>query len=158
MRLTVAKIIGTCFGAGYFPWAPGTFTSLLAVLPCIFFPGMLDPKVMCGLVAVACAAGVWAGTVMEEHFGEDPSIVTIDELAGQWLALAAVPYGVVPFTLSFLFFRLFDILKPGPIDALQRLPGGWGIMADDLLAGILANIAARCVLALLMLLHLPSGI
>jgi phosphatidylglycerophosphatase A len=158
MRLLTAKIFGTCFGAGYFPWAPGTFTSLVAVLLCILFPGILELQLMFFLMAIACIAGVWSGSVMEEHFGSDPSVVTIDELAGQWLALLALPHGILPFVLSFLFFRFFDIVKPGPVDAAQRLPGGWGIMADDLLAGILANISVRCVLALLPFLHLPSGI
>ncbi|NTV97721.1 MAG: phosphatidylglycerophosphatase A [Chlorobiaceae bacterium] len=157
MKLFAAKALGTCFGAGYFPWAPGTFTSLIAVLLSILLPGLLEPPLMLGLVAIACTAGVWSGSVMEEHFGNDPSIVTIDELAGQWLAILALPPGLLPLALSFLFFRLFDILKPGPVDAAQRLPGGWGIMADDVLAGIMANISVRCVLFLLPLFHLPSG-
>ncbi|NTU96251.1 MAG: phosphatidylglycerophosphatase A [Chlorobiaceae bacterium] len=158
MKFFAARVLGTCFGAGYFPWAPGTFTSLIAVLFCFFFPRVLELQVIPVMIAVACIAGVWSGGVMEEHVGSDPSIVTIDELAGQWLALVALPAGIFPLALAFVFFRLFDILKPGPVDAAQRLPGGWGIMADDVLAGLLANISVQCVLALLPLLHLPSGL
>ena len=87
---------------------------------------------------------------MEEHYGNDPSIVTIDELAGQWLALVALPEGVVPLLFSLVFFRFFDIAKPGPVDAAQRLPGGWGIMVDDLLAGLFANLSVRALLLLLL--------
>jgi phosphatidylglycerophosphatase A len=158
MKLLAAKILGTCLGAGYFPLAPGTVTSAAAVLLCVLFPGILELPVMLTLIALSSVLGVWAGGVMEEHFGSDPSMVTIDELAGQWLALIALPSGVLPFMLSFAFFRLFDILKPGPVNALQRLPGGWGIMADDLLAGLLANLSVRCVLALLSFFHLSSGL
>jgi phosphatidylglycerophosphatase A len=158
MKLFAAKALGTCFGAGYFRWAPGTFTSMLAVFFCMLLPGMQALPVMAALISIACVAGVWSGNVMEEHFGNDPSIVTIDELAGQWIALAALPSGILIYVLAFVFFRLFDILKPGPVDAAQRLPGGWGIMADDVLAGILANVSVRCVLALLTLVHLPSGL
>ncbi len=94
---------------------------------------------------------------MEELFGNDPSIVTIDELVGQWLALVALPEGVWPVAFAFLFFRFFDIAKPGPVDALQRLPGGWGIMLDDVLAGLFANVSVRALIFLLTFFHLwPS--
>ena len=95
---------------------------------------------------------------MEEEYGDDPSIVTIDELAGQWLALAALPADMLPVLLSFAFFRLFDIAKPGPVNTVQRLPGGWGIMADDVLAGFFANLSVRGVLALLTVFHLPVSL
>jgi len=95
---------------------------------------------------------------MEEHYGSDPSVVTIDELAGQWLALAALPEGLLSVMLSLAFFRFFDIAKPGPVDTLQRLPGGWGIMADDLLAGLFANLSVRGVLALLTYFHLSASL
>jgi phosphatidylglycerophosphatase A len=83
---------------------------------------------------------------MEKRHGEDPSIVTIDELVGQWIALAAMPATLPVLLLAFVSFRFFDIAKPGPIDRVQRLHGGWGIMADDLLAGFFANFSVRTIM------------
>ncbi len=148
MKLPVAKMLSTCFGIGYFPFAPGTVTSVAAVLCYWFLPALHQPLLLLSLVALCTVGGVWAGGVMEGTYGDDPSIVTIDELAGQWLALAFLPEGWLPVMLSLLFFRLFDIAKPGPVDAAQRLAGGWGIMADDLLAALFANVSVRCVLFL----------
>ena len=157
MKRLAAKILSTSFGIGYFPVAPGTVTSIVAVLCYYFIPILHEPALLLSLVALCTVVGVWSGTLMEKECGEDPSIVTIDELAGQWLALVFLPDGWVAALLSLLFFRLFDIAKPGPVDAAQRLPGGWGIMTDDLLAGLFANLSVRAVLALLVLFHLwPS--
>ncbi|MEI7934623.1 MAG: phosphatidylglycerophosphatase A [Chlorobiaceae bacterium] len=156
MRL-VAKILSTCFGIGLFPVAPGTVTSIVAVLCYYFIPILQNTSVLLSLVALCTFVGIWSGTLMEEEFGNDPSIVTIDELAGQWLALAFLPLGWLPALLSLVFFRFFDIAKPGPVDAAQRFPGGWGIMADDLLAGLFANLSVWAALALLAYFHLwPS--
>jgi phosphatidylglycerophosphatase A len=154
MKLRAAKLLSTCFGIGFFPAAPGTVTSIVAVLCYFFIPVLHNPLLLLFLVLLCSGAGIWAGGVMEEYYGEDPSVVTIDELAGQWLALVFLPEGIVPMALSLLFFRFFDIAKPGPVDALQRLPGGWGIMLDDLLAGFFANISVRVLLLLLSLFHL----
>ncbi|KZK74162.1 MAG: phosphatidylglycerophosphatase A [Pelodictyon luteolum] len=146
--LRVARVLSTCFFVGYFPLAPGTLVSALAVLLYLFVPVLQDPVVLAGGVLLSAVLGVWSGGLMEESAGLDPSEVTIDELSGQWLALLLLPAGPVPALLAFLFFRLYDILKPGPVDMAQRLPGGWGIMADDLLAGLFANVSVRLVLLL----------
>lgn len=153
MKVLAAKILSTCFGIGYFPFAPGTVTSVAAVLCYYFIPVLHNPLLLFFLVVLCSGIGIWAGALMEEHYGNDPSIVTIDELAGQWLALVALPEGILPLFCSLMFFRFFDIAKPGPVDAAQRLPGGWGIMVDDLLAGLLANLSVRALLLLLSLFH-----
>ena len=158
MKLLAAKILSTCFGIGFFPVAPGTVTSVVAVIAYVFIPALQSTPLLLSLVIIALVVGIWTGRIMEEEYGNDPSIVTIDELAGQWLALAALPSGLVPVLLSLAFFRLFDIAKPGPVDSAQRLPGGLGIMADDLLAGFFANLSVRGVLALLTLFHLPFSL
>ncbi len=158
MKLRVAQILSTFFGIGYFPIAPGTVTSAAAALLYFFIPALHSPLLLFSLIAFSTFAGVWAGGVMEEHFGNDPSIVTIDEVAGQWLALAFMPEGWLPLLLSFALFRFFDIAKPGAVDAAQRLPGGWGIMADDLLAGLFANLSTRAVLGLLAMFHLALAL
>ncbi|MBV5304212.1 MAG: phosphatidylglycerophosphatase A [Chlorobium sp.] len=154
MKRLAAKILSTCFGIGYFPVAPGTVTSIVAVICYYFIPILQQPPLLLSLVALCTVVGVWSGTLMEEECGEDPSIVTIDELAGQWLALAFLPDGWLPAVLSLAFFRYFDIAKPGPVDAAQRFPGGWGIMADDLLAGLFANLAVRGILVLFTAFYL----
>ena len=88
---------------------------------------------------------------MEETCGHDPSQATIDELSGQWLALLLLPDGWGTVLLGFAAFRFFDILKPEPVNSMQKLPGGWGVMADDLVAGIYANLSVRILLWLLSL-------
>ena len=158
MKLLAAKILSTCFGIGFFPLAPGTVTSVVAVIAYVYIPALHSTPLLLSLVIIALVLGIWSGRIMEDEYGNDPSIVTIDELAGQWLALAALPAGWLPVLLSLFFFRLFDIAKPGPVDAAQRLPGGWGIMVDDLLAGFFANLSVRGVLALLALFHLPFSL
>ncbi|MEI6692544.1 MAG: phosphatidylglycerophosphatase A [Chlorobium sp.] len=158
LKLFAATIVSTCFGIGYFPVAPGTVTSALAVMCYAFVPAMHNASVLISLVLICIPAGIWAGTIMERQHGSDPSIVTIDELAGQWLALVALPEGLLPVVLSFVFFRFFDIAKPGPVDAVQRFPGGWGIMSDDVLAGLFTNLSVRGVLALLTVFHVHSSL
>ncbi|NTW74147.1 MAG: phosphatidylglycerophosphatase A [Chlorobiaceae bacterium] len=149
MKLRFALAIGTVFGIGRIPFAPGTFGSLAAALFYLLLPAMRPLAIIVPLIIIVSLLGVWAGGVMEEEYGNDPSAVVIDELAGQWLALAALPGGAVTVALSFAFFRLFDIAKPGPVDRVQRLPGGWGIMTDDLLAGVLANLSVRFLMFVL---------
>lgn len=152
MRAILAKITGSAFGLGYASFASGTVGSAGAALAYFFIPALHNPLVLMPIILATIALGVWASGVMEEEYGEDPSQAVIDEVAGQWLALAFLP--VTPFVvlLGFIFFRLFDILKPGPVDSLQNLPGGWGIMADDVLAGIFANVTLRIMMVVLPML------
>jgi phosphatidylglycerophosphatase A len=90
------------------------------------------------------AVGVWAAGVEEARVGRhDPSSVVIDEVAGMLVALIAAPAGLGWAGVLFLLFRVFDVWKPYPIGRLQDLPGGWGIVADDLLAGVYANVLGR---------------
>ncbi|MBN1279246.1 MAG: phosphatidylglycerophosphatase A [Chlorobium sp.] len=146
MVFNIARLLATCFGLGYTPLAPGTVVSAAAVLCYCFIPAIQDLRLLIPLVCVVTAAGIWSGQIMEKRHGEDPSIVTIDELVGQWIALAAMPATLPVLLLAFVSFRFFDIAKPGPIDRVQRLNGGWGIMADDLLAGFFANLSVRTIM------------
>lgn len=154
MRMRLAGILSTCFGLGFFPVAPGTVVSLAAVFCYLSLPVFQNFPVFVVAIVLASITGVWSGGVMEEKYGDDPSVVTIDELAGQWVALAALPATPLVGMLGFLFFRFFDIAKPGPVDRAQRFPGGWGIMADDLLAGLFANLSVHAVLTAASLLHI----
>lgn len=132
--------IGSGFGSGFSPVAPGTAGALLATA--LWFVGAwcLSPLWLLWLT-VACillftAAGVWATDRLEPFWGEDPSRVVVDEMVGVWIALLAAPaghwiYGGVAFAL----FRLLDIFKPLGIRRMESLPGGIGVMMDDILAG-----------------------
>ena len=149
MANRLAKAVGTVFGIGFIPFAPGTFGSLAAALVYLFVPALRPVELIVPLILAVSVIGVWAGGLMEEEYGEDPSAAVIDELAGQWVALVALPASPLVVLVSFLYFRLYDIWKPGPVDKAQSLPGGWGIMTDDLLAGMLANVSVRIVMVAL---------
>lgn len=126
------------FGAGRVPVAPGTAGSLLGAL--LWWPCRGSLPLQVGLLAFWAVAGWFACAEGERRWGHDPGPVVVDEIAGQWLALAvAQPAGWPGWLAAFLLFRLFDVWKPGPVDRLQRLPGAWGVLSDDLLAGLFAG-------------------
>jgi phosphatidylglycerophosphatase A len=140
-----AVILATVGGAGYFPIAPGTVGSAVGVLfywltrhwP---FPWQL------ALLAAVTIVGTWAAGVAAGHFGrEDPGHVVVDEVAGQLVTLLLTGSGFSGAVIGFFAFRLFDIIKPWPANRFERLPGGVGIMADDLMAGVYANIVLQVV-------------
>jgi phosphatidylglycerophosphatase A len=99
-------------------------------------------------IAVSLAGGAWAGGAAERHFrATDPGPVVVDELMGMLVTLFLVPVAWPGALLGFLWFRVFDVIKPFPANHLERLPGGVGIMADDLMAAVYANLALRATLA-----------
>ena len=117
--------------------APGTWGSLAALLPAAGMAMAGDWLLEIGVV-VACIIGVKAADIYEAHSGKkDASEVVIDELAGQWIALLVIPFDWRWWLTAFLLFRLFDIAKPGPVKMAERLPGGIGVIADDVVAGVL---------------------
>lgn len=137
-------LIATFFGIGKLPWAPGTFASLAAVP--LFYPLINDPPLHAAVLVVVYFAGVYAAGQAEKDMKEkDPSCVVIDEVLGMGVAMLWVPVIVGipqwPFVvMAVILFRIFDIWKPYPIRRLEKFPGGWGIMTDDLLAGFYARI------------------
>ena len=143
LRTRAGLVIATTFGAGYAPIAPGTAGSAVGLLLWLALPNVLWLQITA--IVVATVAGCWAGTVAEEHFGrEDPGQVVIDEVAGMMLTVLLNPLtGPVWILVAFLLFRAADIVKPYPANRLEALPGGIGIMADDLMAGVYANLALR---------------
>ena len=129
--------------------APGTWGSLAALLPAAGMAMAGDWLLEIGVV-VACIIGVKAADIYEAQSGKkDASEVVIDELAGQWIALLVIPFDWRWWLTAFLLFRLFDIAKPGPVKMAERLPGGIGVMADDVVAGVLVA-ALLLVVQLLM--------
>jgi len=149
VREAVACGIGSVGGLGYAPFAPGTVTSFAALLPFAVIPGFASSPFLFAGILLLFIPGLWAASVMEEIYGEDPSQVTVDELLGQWISLALLPQEPLVLLLGFALFRFFDIVKPEPVDSAQRLPGGWGVMVDDILAGVYANLSARLILFVL---------
>lgn len=148
--MTAAERIATIGGLGRIvPVAPGTVASLLSVAVAWALASIHGPLPVTIAAVAATAVGVWAAEhYARERGAHDPSECVIDEVAGQLVACAFVPRTLLAYGLAFLLFRLFDIVKPWPIGAAERLPGGIGIMTDDVLAGALAGIL---ILALLQL-------
>lgn len=138
-----AWLIATCGGLGHLRPGPGTWTSAVTVLVWWLIARGLTPQrqllASLALVVVVSAIGIPAGTSVARSQGKpDPSIVVIDEAAGQMLALVAAPLQWKYLVVGFILFRGFDIFKPPPLRRLERFPGGWGIMLDDLGAGLYA--------------------
>jgi phosphatidylglycerophosphatase A len=132
----LAVVLATAGGAGYSPVAPGTAGSVVGVA--IYFLTWQWPlAAQLALVAVTSVIGVWAADEAARHFGrEDPGPVVIDEVAGQLLTLVGTGGSLAGMLLGFFLFRALDIVKPWPARQFEDLPGGVGIMADDLMAGL----------------------
>ncbi len=150
------RMLTSCFGLGWLPLCPGTWGSLP---PAIIFAAMCHFGVSAVPIAITMAVLVLAGSVICVIFAPaiiaatrkpDPRQVVADELAGQALTFLAITFFItadistrqifITTVLGFLFFRLFDIFKPWPIRKLEKLPKGWGVLADDLLAAVFAAI------------------
>lgn len=160
--LKLKPIIGSVFYAGFLPNAPGTWGSFFALIP-IYFIGVYAPWYGILAFTVLCSfLTVWVSAACEEEWGGDPSPLVMDEFAGQGMAfigfsLAAPPLNIYLFLiLGFLFFRFFDIAKPLGVDNLQALPGGWGILVDDLLAGFYAYLCLEILIFVLTYLDVLS--
>jgi phosphatidylglycerophosphatase A len=151
LRLAAAQLIATWFGCGLSPRAPGT-VGALGALPLYWLVFSASTALYWGLVLALSGLGIWAAQVVATSRGEhDPQRVVIDEVAGVLIALGCVRgFGGGAAFAAFALFRLFDIWKPGPIARAERLPPlGLGIMADDLLAGLIAGIIARALIAVI---------
>jgi len=166
----LTRFIATGFFSGYAPWASGTIGTLVGAL-FFFIPGFSNTAVLWGAIIAGLITGVYTSREVAKveghrltksaqrakekfqpdgHDNPDPSIVVIDEIVGMWIAMIAVHPSFLALAIAFVAFRVFDIIKPYPARQVERLPGGWGIMLDDVVAGIYANIATRVVIAALL--------
>jgi phosphatidylglycerophosphatase A len=147
----VARVIGTWFYLGYFPKGPGTAGSLGAILVGVvlyFYAGFTNPIQFAALAALALIPSIWAADRMALDTGsKDPQIVVVDEVVGQWIALAGASSlgSWYQWAAAFVLFRTFDIWKPWPVRALEKIPGGAGIVMDDVMAGIYAALVLLAV-------------
>jgi phosphatidylglycerophosphatase A len=165
----LTRLIGTGLLSGYIPWASGTWGTLVGLALCCI-PAMAHPNVLIPMIVAGFFAGVYtAGRIAAaegdrltatallakatfqpgQRLHPDPSIVVIDEIVGMWIALLFLPQTLTAFAAAFLAFRFFDIVKPPPVRQLERLPGGWGIMLDDVMAGIYANLLVQVIVVII---------
>ena len=147
MMTRLAVVVATFGRVGHFPIAPGTAGSAAALPLFALLRWIGSPALDVSVIVALFAAGCWAGSVAESHYGRtDPGYVVLDEVVGQLLTLLFVPVTWVGVIVGFLLFRLFDIVKPFPARQCERLHGGFGIMADDAVAGVYGNLALRLVI------------
>lgn len=147
-----AHITGTAFYSGLMPVAPGTFASLTALLPVYPIAVHFGGFGIAAFVALFCFVTVWVSPSFEKAYGQDPPQLVSDEWAGQAIPFMSIPLsGNLPQDLplligGFLLFRFFDIAKPLGVSKLQKLPSGYGIVMDDILAGIYALISLKLLI------------
>ncbi|MGE5245103.1 MAG: phosphatidylglycerophosphatase A [Betaproteobacteria bacterium] len=145
-RRAIALAVATVCGVGCVPVAPGTFGSAAGLL--LWWALPQPPIVQAAAIVVLFGLGSWSGTIAERYYGRvDPGPVVIDEVMGMLVTLWLNPVGWAGAVLAFLLFRVMDVIKPYPADRLERLPGGVGVMADDFMAAVYANLALRVLLA-----------
>ena len=145
--IRLAVFLATVAYCGYFPIAPGTVGSAVGLVVYLFVWWARSRVFEAALIVVIFVVGTWAASHAERFFGAiDPGPVVIDEVLGQLVTLAFIPVGLPAATTGFVLFRIFDVIKPYPANRLERFHGGLGIMADDAMAGIYANIALRLLM------------
>ena len=139
-------LLGLGFGSGLSPFAPGTAGTVLALL---FVPllALLSTSALLGVLFIASLAGVFiCGYSARKLDAKDPSCIVWDEFVGLWIALAGFPVSIFWLVSGFIVFRCFDIFKPWPISVLdKKIPGGLGIMLDDILAGVMTWLVLRLI-------------
>ena len=151
-REKAVMFLATGFYVGYIPLAPGTFGSLIGLPLCFLLAGIqLPPAIILALLFIGFA--VWVSNAAEKILKKkDPGCIVIDEVCGMVITLIGLPFNLTTAVIGFIIFRILDILKPFPIRTLdRRLSGGIGIVADDVAAGIFANII------LSILLYISNG-
>ncbi len=136
----LVRAFATFAYSGHFPFAPATFATAVFLLVYRLVPGgeWLVHPLVCLVTAIL---SVPASTAMETRYGKDPHCVVIDEIVGIQIVLVAAEPTFAGVIAAFALFRIFDVWKPFPIDRLQSFPGGWGVVADDVLAGVYSRAA-----------------
>tara|TARA_R110002124_G_scaffold194258_3_gene361365 strand:+ start:8500 stop:8967 length:468 start_codon:yes stop_codon:yes gene_type:complete len=144
--------IGSGFGSGLIPFAPGTWGSLFSLVPIYFILQTQNLYFLPIFVVISSLLTLWVSKACEEHWGEDPGKLVMDEWAGQALTFISISLvgdikmDALTIATGFVLFRLFDILKPLGINKLQKYEGGVGILLDDLLAGFYALICLKTLI------------
>ena len=148
------KVWASTFGIGYLKGG-GTVAALFCCL-CLYTCWHFGIVTQLGFIIatlVITLSGIWSGNIVEADWGKDSSRVVVDEVAGMCISLLFVPLSLSTIIAGLILFRFFDIAKPLGIRKMEALPGGWGVMADDVLAGIYANLMLQIIIWVT-----PSGI
>lgn len=147
---TLAKLIATGLGSGYTPVAPGTAGAALAVLITYLiatFSSWPDLDITLGILSVVFTIlGIWSANVLQDEWGHDPGKIVVDEMVGIWISMLFIPFSILNLLLAFGLFRLYDIWKPWIVKKAENLDGGLGVMADDIVAGVFANVTLQFIL------------
>jgi len=138
------KLIGSGFYTGYIPIASGTFGSLIAIA-IYLIPGFEKLEIIIPAIVLFFGYGLFVSFKFEKVYGNDPSQCTVDEVVGTWIALIALPKTLLIVLTSFLIWRALDIIKPFPARTSENLPGGFGIMIDDVISGFYSLIIVHLI-------------
>jgi phosphatidylglycerophosphatase A len=149
------KLFASALFSGYSPVASGTVGSAVA-LAFYFIPGFESLVFIGAFILIVFILGIKASHTMEQRYGHDPAEVTIDEVVGMWISLFLLPKKIFIALTAFILFRFFDIIKPFPAYKFDAMHGGFGIMMDDVVAGIYANIILQLALLIPMMKELLS--
>src|SRR5882672_3514253 len=137
----IGVFIATCAYVGYAPVAPGTFGSAIGLAVFYVVRRQRSTTVEVAAIVVLAVVGLWSATEAEHHFGGiDPGPVVIDEVVGMLMTLALHPVNVAGALAGFFIFRVLDVVKPWPARRLELLPGGFGVVLDDVMAGVYGNL------------------
>jgi phosphatidylglycerophosphatase A len=141
LKERLIKLTASGFGSGFIPYAPGTSGTLVGI-PIFFVLSSLPWPVYLLVISAITGVAIYLAQAAEKIFAEkDPPCIVIDEIAGFLWTMSFVPPTLIYIFFGFAFFRFFDILKPFPVRSLQdKLPGGYGVVGDDVMAGIYANL------------------
>ena len=141
-----ARVISSGIFTGYFPVARGTFSSLVVIILYFLLKVYLDFNRIWVFLPFLYFLGVWSASRCEVFWGKDNGRIVIDEFVGMLVAVVFLPLNFTIACIGFFLFRAFDIFKPPPIRGLENLPRGWGVMTDDLVAGVYTNMVLRLII------------
>ncbi len=146
MKETAAKLIATFFYVGLIPVAPGTFGTLAAI-PLFWIISGQTIYIYLLITLIVIGVSVWAATETEKIYSKrDPGLIVADEVAGYLVTMILIPPTATNIAIGFILFRVFDIVKPPPVRSLEKLPRGWGVVIDDVAAGVYACVCMHLIL------------
>lgn len=149
--MTAHKVIATVLGIGYIRKGSGTVAAAVCAVAWYAFAPGINPVAVLVITLGITAIGVWSATAVEQYWGIDSHYVVIDEVAGMCISVLFLPVSFGIGLTAFVLFRFFDIAKPAYIRTMEKLPQGWGVMADDVLAGIYTNVLLQVAVKLSIL-------
>lgn len=146
IRKKITEIAATWFYTGYSPVAPGTAGTIGALIFYLIFFSGLSPVIYIVVLIVLVISAIYVSTIFSFELGEeDPGCVVIDEVSGYLVTMLFIPFGIKYAVAGFILFRIFDIVKPFPARRLEKLPMGYGIVLDDIAAGVWSNIILHLI-------------